>query len=308
MRKFAQKTDGVGEQKALVVGQRQAPGGRIERREKFVLGDHVRAGQEIEQRRFAGIGVTNHGRHRPLMALAALALHRTNFPHPFEFALQPPDPFLHPPPIDFQLRFARTARADAAALPREVAPHPRQARQQILQLRELDLQTAFTTPRALRENIENELGAVEHLAGKKIFQVASLRRREFIIENHRGDLLVLERFPDQLGLAFADVIRRRRLLQFLGHRVYYVGAGGIRQLGELLHRIAQIPFRDAVLLEADQDRAFLNFLGTNLNHPWAKTRAAFCAINSMASGKPCDDKFSGSKLVCRWNQVNCLLA
>ena len=81
-----------------------------------------------------------------------------------------------------------------------------------MQLREFDLQPAFATARALREDIKNELRAIEHFTRKKIFQIASLRGRQFVIENHRCDLLILKRFLDQLRFAFADVVRRGRLL------------------------------------------------------------------------------------------------
>src|SRR3954467_13415712 len=49
--------------------------------------------------------------------------------------------------IGFQLGLARAARADAAAEPRQGVAGPDQQRQQVFQLRELDLQLAFTGPR-----------------------------------------------------------------------------------------------------------------------------------------------------------------
>ena len=188
-------------------------------------------------------------------------------------------------------------------------PHSRQARQQILQLRELDLQPAFTAARALREDVENELGAIEHFAREKIFQIASLRRRKFVVENDRSDVLILERLLDHLRFAFADVVRRRRLLQFLRDGIDDLRTGGVRQLAQFLHRIAQIPFRDAFLFQTDQERALLfSFWLKFQSSLCAKERRALRAIHSMASAWPWRDKFSGAKLVCRRNQVNCLLA
>ena len=138
-------------------------------------------------------------------------------------------------------------------------PHSRQARQQILQLRQLDLQPAFAAASALRENVENQLGAIEHLAREQIFQIASLRRRKFVVENDRSDVLILERFLDHLGFAFADVIRRGRFLQFLRDGIDDFRAGRAGQLAQFFHRIAQIPFRDAFLFQTDQERALLFF-------------------------------------------------
>src|SRR5204863_9664311 len=97
-----------------------------------------------------------------------------------------------------------------------MAPHSSEPREQILQLRQLDLESSFAAARALRENIEDELGAIEHFARKQILQVASLGRRKFVIENNRRDVLVLERFLDQLRFAFANVVRARGLLELLG--------------------------------------------------------------------------------------------
>ena len=177
-----------------------------------------------------------------------------------------------------------------------------------MQLRQFDLETAFAAARALRENIENQLGAIEDLARKQILQVASLGRRKFVIENNRRDVLVLVRFLDQLRFAFANVVPRRRLLEFLGDGVDDFSAGGIRQLREFFHRIAQVPFRNALLFETDQERALLLILRTNFNHPRRKTRDALCEMISTASAGSCAERFSEGKLVWRRNQVNCLLA
>src|SRR5882724_2959008 len=98
------------------------------------------------------------------MTFAALPLDGARFAQRFKLALEPGDPFLHATTIDFQLCFTRTAHADSAGLTRKVFPHASQARQKILQLRQLDLQTAFATARALGKNIENQLRAIEDLA------------------------------------------------------------------------------------------------------------------------------------------------
>src|SRR5256885_6029463 len=113
------------------------------------------------------------------MTFAPLALNRARFSNGFQLALESRNPFLDTTPVDFQLRFTRAARADAAGLARQVIPHSRQARQQILQLRQLNLQTAFAAARALREDVENELGSIDYLAREQSFQIASLRGRKF---------------------------------------------------------------------------------------------------------------------------------
>ena len=57
------------------------------------------------------------------MTFPPLPLDRARFADRFQFALEPRDSFLHPPPIDFQLRLTRAAGADSTCLPRQVVPH-----------------------------------------------------------------------------------------------------------------------------------------------------------------------------------------
>ena len=127
-------------------------------------------------------------------------------------------------------------------------------------MRQLDLQSALATARALRENVENQLRAIENFAGEQIFQIASLRGREFVVKNDRGDVSILERFLDQLRFAAADVIGRCRLLQFLRDGIDHFRSSRAGELAQLFHRIAQIPFRNSILFQSDEERALLFFL------------------------------------------------
>ena len=86
-----------------------------------------------------------------MIALARLPLRGALAADHFQFARDSGDAVLHPAAVGFQLRFAfTTAHADAAFLPRQVAPETRQPRQQMLQLREFDLEFAFPGAGALR--------------------------------------------------------------------------------------------------------------------------------------------------------------
>ena len=44
------------------------------------------------------------------------------------------------------------------------------------ELRQFHLQLAFAGPRVPGKDVEDELGAIEHAAGKRSFEVAQLRR------------------------------------------------------------------------------------------------------------------------------------
>ena len=57
-----------------------------------------------------------------------------------------------------------------------------QARQQIAQPRQLDLQTPLASTRASRKDIQNQLGAIEHLYAKLVLEVSLLRGSEIVVE------------------------------------------------------------------------------------------------------------------------------
>ena len=68
------------------------------------------------------------------------------------------------------------AQADAALLPLEVRPPSHEAGREMTQLRKLHLQLSLVTRGALREDVENQSGAVEHPALQQTLEVALLRR------------------------------------------------------------------------------------------------------------------------------------
>src|SRR5436190_496519 len=164
VRKLSEEPDRVREQDPLLVRQNKASRRRVQRGKKFVLRYHVRSGKQIQQSRFPRVRITDYCSDRPLMSFSSLSLNGSRFPHRFQLALEPRDSFLHAPAVDFQLRFTRAACADPAGLARQVMPQSSEARQEILQLRELDLQSAFPTSRPLRKNIQDQLRSVEDLA------------------------------------------------------------------------------------------------------------------------------------------------
>jgi hypothetical protein len=66
------------------------------------------------------------------------------------------------------LGFSVTSHADAAFLAGQVAPEPGQARQEVLQLRQLDLQLALLGLGALGEDIQDQGGAIQNFAFKHL--------------------------------------------------------------------------------------------------------------------------------------------
>jgi hypothetical protein len=57
---------------------------------------------------------------------------------------------------------------------------------------------------ALRKNIENQTGAIDHPAVKRLLQIALLRRGQSVIENDEFDVVRLTGKTQFFGLAAAD--------------------------------------------------------------------------------------------------------
>ena len=185
---FLDETDRVGHQRLVTAGQFHAAGGGVERGEELVGGVHVRAGQAVQQRRLACVGVADqsHGGNARTLALGAIA-HAVGADL-FQLAFEVGDACADGAAVDFQLRFARAAQADsagragasaaAACLAGQVRPLTGKARQEILVLRQFHLQHALAGVRMLGENVENQGGTVEDadLLAERLFQFALVAR------------------------------------------------------------------------------------------------------------------------------------
>ncbi len=175
MGEFADEADGVGHEHALIGRQAEAARGGVERGEELIFLENLGAGQSIEERGLAGIGVSDDRGQGPLAALSALPLRRALTPHGFEVGLEPVNSLLDLASIRLELALAfAPAHADAAFLPREVGPEPGQAGKEMFELSQLDLQLAFAGPGAPGENVENHIRAIEHLAVEDALEIAGL--------------------------------------------------------------------------------------------------------------------------------------
>jgi hypothetical protein len=177
-----------------------------------------------------------------MVALPRVALRRALPSHNLKLLDDSRDAILNAAAVSFQLRFTFTAaHANPAFLPRQVAPESGQSRQQVLQLRELNLQLAFFGAGALGENIQDQRRPIENLAIEDLLQIAALRGRKFVVKNDRIHI----RAPTVLGkfirLAFADESRRARRGQLLDSISNDLPSGSGCQFGKFLQRIAGIP-------------------------------------------------------------------
>lgn len=114
MGQLADKAHRVHQQRLAAVGQFDGTAHAVQRGEQLIFHVHIRAGEAVEERGLARVGVA-YQRHdgtpffsRLWRAQAALALNL------FQLALQIGQALADAAAVDFQLALARTARADAA--------------------------------------------------------------------------------------------------------------------------------------------------------------------------------------------------
>ena len=123
MGQFADKPHRIGDHHIQRIADRQQAGGSVQRIEQPVVGGDTRAGDGVEQRGLARVGVAHDGHHGDLVFHPALPLGA---------------------PVRLQLRLAGALGADrslaaGARLPLQMGPHAHQPRQQVLVLCQLHL-------------------------------------------------------------------------------------------------------------------------------------------------------------------------
>ena len=124
--------------------------------------------------------------------------------HALEFQLDGLDALGDAPPVGFQLRFARAAGADAAALPRHLDAVAGQARQHVVELRQFHLKPPFPCTGARSEDIQDELRPVDDLGGQRLFEIALLGGTEVLIEDDDVGVAAFYGGSEFVHLAAAD--------------------------------------------------------------------------------------------------------
>jgi hypothetical protein len=209
MGQLLDKADGVGEQRFLAAGEGYSAGGGVEGGEQLVLGEDVGGGEGVEEGGFAGVGVADEGDGGDTGRLAALAVQVAVAADLADFPLDFGDAFADAPPVDFELGFARAARADAATQPGEDEALAAEAGKVVFELGQFDLEFAFVGAGPLGEDVEDERGPVEHLGAEGLFEVALLGRRQFVVEDHEVGAFFLAGRGDVLNLSAADEVGGR---------------------------------------------------------------------------------------------------
>jgi len=123
----------------------------------------------------------------------------------------------------------------------------------VLQLRKLNLQLAFVRAGALREDIENETGAIDDAALGEFFEIAFLYRAQRAIDQDQIGVERLALQRELFGLAGADEVARIRFVDTRGQRADDARARRARELAEFIEGDRVIA---AGLLRLQQQRAF----------------------------------------------------
>src|SRR5581483_10506172 len=154
------------------------------------------------------------------------------------------------PPVDLQLRLAGPPGADPGALLAHLhAPAP-QPGQPVAELGQLDLLHAGLAVGVLGEDVEDQRHPVDDVDLEQLLQVALLRRRQLLVEDHDVDVEHLDQLPQLLGLALADERGRVGRLPPLERQLDRVGAGGVGQQRQLRQR--RLGLVEADVAAADQ--------------------------------------------------------
>ena len=151
----------IGQDDLAVRLERDPPRGGIQGRERHVGHERVGIGQGVQERGLAGVRVAHQGHDRHLGPIPTTTGRRAVALDLGDLVAEPMDLLADPAPVGLELALARSPGADPAAGPRQVGPHPGQAREVVLELRELDLEPALAGPRVAGEDVQDQGAAVD---------------------------------------------------------------------------------------------------------------------------------------------------
>lgn len=235
-RQSADEPDRVGQDDLPLARKAQTAARWVEGREELVFNEHVALRERVQKRALACVRVPDDGDDGQFVARAPAAAQLAVVPKLLDALFEVGDAIAYPPPVDLQLRFPRAPAADAACESAESLRAARQPGQSVLQLRELDLELAVGALGALRENVEDELRAVDDLQARAVGEVPGLRRRQVVVEDEKVDH-ELHRAQVQVSkLALADGGARVHVCPRLNEHVDDFNARRSRKLLELGHR------------------------------------------------------------------------
>jgi hypothetical protein len=171
-----------------------------------------------------------------------------------------------------------------------VLPHAAHARKVVLELRKLDLELALGARGVLREDVEDELRAVDHAQLELVFETALLTRVEVIVDDERLGLRAGHRLLqlDELSLSHVGArIRRRPALHERSDRLDSCGPQKLPHLGELVlfvNALGQHGDEEAAL-RLGPGRGIRLVVGHNPDYAPAWTRSEVAILEAASSSR-----------------------
>lgn len=261
------ETDGVGEEKRLVVRQLDAAGGSVEGGEEFVFGEYVAACEVVEKGAFTCVGVTDDSGVGDGEAFALLTAGTTLFADGFELAFGTIDPLAGDAAVDLDLFLALTPGCTTAtftttgttALPVEVCPHPGEPWQGVFHAGEFYLESSFFCAGTHGEDIKDDLLAVDHTDVPVFFPGALLGGGEFVVENDAVALLVFGQRDEFGGFSGSGEVAGVDFSDFDELTVDGADAESTHEFGQLLEEAGGFVVVCFVEIDADKQRPLDHF-------------------------------------------------
>ncbi len=194
----------------------------------------LRAGEGVQQRGLAGVGVARQRDRRQVRALALGAHRAARGLRPLQAPLERGDPVARQAAVGLDLALARAPGADTGAQALEMGPQAAHAGEVVLELRQLDLQLALGGVRVPGEDVEDHRGAVQHGHPHLLLEVALLPRRELVVDHHQVRVCFLHGGLELRQLPAPEVAVGVRLRAPLRHLPRRRDARGAQQLAQLL--------------------------------------------------------------------------
>jgi hypothetical protein len=159
-------------------------------------------------------------------------------------------------PVGLELRLAGAPHADAATELLEVRPHAGQARQHVLQLRQLHLHPGLARAGPRGEDVEDQLGAVHDARVDRLLDVLSLRGRQLVVEDDERRVPRRHELAQLLDLALAEVRTGVGAVELLRQAIDHLGAGRVGEPLQLVEMLVHVVLRGRTLeRRADEDGA-----------------------------------------------------
>ena len=215
-------------------------GSRIERLEQAIVDRRLGPCERVQGGGLPDVRVSGQCDGRRVVRTRSLRLVERCPSRAAEPLLEERDPRAGEASVGLELTLTWASSPDAAPEALEVLPQAPHARQVVLELRQLDLELALRAACVLREDVEDQLRAVDDTRLQLVFQGPLLCRAQLVVDEQRFGVGVGERLRQLRQLPLPDErarIRVRAILDDLADRLDARRPRELRELAELVGRI-----------------------------------------------------------------------